>query len=453
MRRLRPSLVASTLAALAVAFVGCGDPVSDRVGADDSRSSAAFGADDRIAVETLAARVESVDATTTPNVVSVAATLPWPTIELDNGTFDDTVVALRVTNIGATARFRPTVRPLASGARRDPRCSDVVIGGSTTFADLERLDSLDDPNDTTVRVTLPACAGVTLDVALAAADTTAEVAIVGSADGQTAWLREAIAAAEDRDVDLLYVIGGADDGDANPYDAVQALAASARVPVAVGFGRSDRELAASWRRAFAPTNNHVRIGDVDLVTLDSSEGRLDARQRELVDDLGRGERTAFVIMAIPPFDPGGVDRYGWRSPVQAAAFVQLLASRGVDAVFASSHARDAERTVGGVDVLNLGGARASDRAWVRVVIDTPHARVAACDRDTPCERGDRCVSGWCRPTCVDDADCDATSTCDVGRNTCRPACGLACDADACDADGWCIDTPRLDIIRESFAAP
>lgn len=454
MRPPRHVLFASIVAALVVlTATGCGDPVADRVGADDGRSQASFGADDRIAVRAEAARLESIDEDANPVTVELRAALPWPRVEIDNGTADTTTLTLRFVGISSSGRLRPTLRGLTPGARRDPRCPSAREDRSTALADLTRIDDPVDPNVVTTRVVVPPCAGLSIDVGLAAGTDSVDLVFVGSAEGRLGWLADAIAAAEAIDADMLYVIGGADDTEGDPYDGVAELAATASIPVALGIGRADRAFAASWRQRFAPANNHVRIGDVDLVTLDATDGRIDDRQRGLIADLGRGQRVGLAVMSTPPFDPGGVERYGWRSPIQAAAFVELLASRGFDVLVGSSHRADAERRVGGIRLVNLAGARDDQRTWLRITIDTPVASIPPCDADTPCTGGQRCVGGWCRPPCDADGACAGSLACDPAQNVCRPACGTACEADACTPAGWCIDTPQLTVAREGFSAP
>lgn len=445
-------------AALTLLLVGqgCTSDLSGLYNRQVSISTERFGNDDRLrATVTPGVIVEADESRASENVwlVGAHASAPYPTVTLDNGTIDNSVILVILENADINAVARGTLRPLSDDARSDPNCEDIVAQEEDLlFADTG--DLLPDEDDAlVVGAIIPPCSTVELVTELPRTRETYQLAIFGSANGRLDYLFSALEAAEFWGADSVHFLGNVGVGGASSNEDSAATFSVFPFTYSVSPGVDDHDGGmAAFQDVFGQTDFAYRIGVVPVMVLDMGRGFLSDAQLRFISESASNPGEGLVLTSLPLFDADGVQNEGGRNVLQAAGAMDSLIDRGYDYFISSPGRAENERDMGSARLIETGGDYGDAGFWLQVTITRPWPDLVRCEASIDCESGERCASGFCRVRCTDDSECpDSASLCEPRTRTCRRPCDSSEDCldpvPECGALGYCLDTPIVGIER------
>ena len=174
--------------------------------------------------------------------------------------------------------------------------------------------------------------------------------VVGQSE-DTGQLRAALSQAQVQDLDMVIVLAGARDKQANYIDLLAQVTSGLSVPVVVLTGALEEEQSALFAEAFGQTNFRWTLGQVQFVNFFSSSSGVGTRGLNLLEVLltaaAREEQRnrpegadarqwpLFAVSSTPPLPTSSFVEDGYDSRLEAARVLSLLARFGVDTLFAS----------------------------------------------------------------------------------------------------------------------
>ncbi len=434
-----------------MALVGCSDGVADRFDAQVSINIARFGEDERLGALVSPGVVLGVEAPGDA-VVALRASAPYPALRVDNGTFDTVTFDVSLDNVDPGADVLPRLVSLDAASRRDARCDGEDEHPQTLLAPITPAVDADGVQVTPLSfsVTVPRCASYAIDVTLPRDRERWTALVAGGVDGSAGALASVADAAQAAGVDYVHVLGGVTLRDeAQPMEAAQALLADVGVPHGVTPSAADLDRADDFYATFGQTDYVASVGALRWLALETSSGRVSAAQLTWLDGVATGSQPTLAAMSRPPIDAVGVALDGLRSTQQGGRVVELLRTRGTRWLVSSSGDASGSATFADIAMRELARAGSGAPSTTVVEVLRPWPALVACGDG--CDAGEACVRGFCRATCVRDADClEAGTACDPSEGLCR----LTCDGDAacpgpvptCSA-GWCELEPEVRFSR------
>lgn len=437
-------------------FLGCGNADDARDRAITAATEAAFGEDERLSVDIAPGAILQVVEEDEP-VVTARAAAPYPVVGFDNGRAVTQALVLVLTNGDVDAALNPIALPLPADARQDPDCAD--IGSDATLIYGPQAPSAAAGTTLTFRVEVPPCTRLELHAQPATDVDAVRVAVVGSANGQTGFVDDALRTARALDVDFVHVLGNvALAGDSPAYSTVNGLFQDASMPFAVSMGSQDaRRYEDQFIETFGTPDYMMDIGHVRLANLDSSGSLLSEAQFRSLERLSPGRVPGVVLTHEAPLPVGTAP--GWRNGAQAARLIERAGGRGFVALVSGAASGADRRTIGELQLEEIGGADRgnAERTLAVITIERPWSVLDPCDDSLDCGGTRVCDLGFCRQLCASDADCGdgcpAGSPCACLAGTCGVPCATddACPgaAPSCEL-GACRLDPVINIETMGF---
>ncbi len=291
-------------------------------------------------------------ATQDPFVAVVRASAPLPRLFFDNGDSSARQLRLRLTNASSDLTTSVVLLPLRQGAPRATACP--APGDTSTYLtpppELRR--------STTERewlLLLPPCSSLSLRFALPAdRQDSFRLLIAGPNVSSDSALEALIADANAWPADHIHFLGGMLNPSATEPAARLLSLVEPRITVPYSLSLGDAERAAgraAYFARFGPSDFSSMLGNVQLLSLDTSNGELSLEQLDFVQSLDTAPAGLALLFRAPAL-PDALSPAGIVSMERSLRLLELLRDRGIGRLFSVSDRADAS-TVNGTRLYQL----------------------------------------------------------------------------------------------------
>ncbi|NQW63617.1 MAG: metallophosphoesterase [Deltaproteobacteria bacterium] len=307
-------------------------------------------------------------ATQDPFVAVLRASAPLPLLFLDNGDSAARQLRLRLTNARADLTTSVVLLPLRPGAPRTTACPEP--GSTSTYLtpppELRRSET-----EREWLLLLPACSSISLRFALPAdRQDSFRLLIAGPNASSDNELDALIADANAWPADHIHFLGGMLNPNATEPAARLLSLVEPRISVPYSLSLGDAERAAgrdAYFERFGPSDFSSMLGNVRLLSLDTSNGELSLDQLDFVQNLEPAPAGLALLFHAPAL-PAAISPEGLVSSERSLRLLELLRDHGFGHLFSVADRADTS-TVNNTQLIQLTDPTDDRRAnYARVLI-------------------------------------------------------------------------------------
>lgn len=296
------------------------------------------------------------------------ASAPLPVLFFDNGESTAQQVRIRLTNARSDLATSVVLLPLRDGAPRASSCPAVPPPASYLTPPPESRRSA---TEREWLLLLPPCSTLSLRSALPpSANDTFRLLVAGPNANSDAALDKLIADANGWPADHLHFLGGMlDPNAAEPAARLLSLVEPRlTVPYSISLGDAERSAGRdAFFTRFGPADHASMLGNVRLLTLDTSNGELSSDQLDFVDAL-KAAPSGIALLFHSPAVPDAVSPAGLVSQERSLRLLEALRRKGIHHLFAVSDRAD-RATINATELFQLTDPQVDAEAnYARVTI-------------------------------------------------------------------------------------
>ena len=298
----------------------------------------------------------------------VRASAPLPLLFLDNGDTAARQLRLRLTNVLSELPASVVLLPLRQGAPRATACPDA---GSTSAYLTPPPEIRRSATEREWLLVLPACSSLSLRFTLPAdRQDSFRLLIAGPNAGSDDALDAVVADANAWPADHIHFLGGMLNPKATEPAArlLSLVEPRIAVPYSISLGDAERETGRdAYFARFGPADFSSMLGNVQLLSLDTSNGELSLDQLDFVRDL-HPTPAGLALLFHAPALPEAISPEGLVSSSRGLRLLELLRDHNFRHLFAVSDRADAS-TVNSTQLFQLTDpADESQANYARVLI-------------------------------------------------------------------------------------
>ena len=275
-----------------------------------------------------------------PFVAVFRASAPLPILFLDNGDAAPRQIRLRLTNARADLTTSVVLLPLRESAPRATSCPDA--GATATYLtpppELRRSAT-----EREWLLLLPPCSSLSLRFALPEDRQDAfRLLIAGPNANSDNALDAIIADANAWPADHLHFLGGMLNPNATEPAArlLSLVEPRLSIPYSLSLGDAERDAGrAAYFERFGPSDFSSMLGNVQLLSLDTSDGELSLDQLDFVQNLTPAPAGLALLFHAPAL-PDAISPEGIVSSERSLRLLELLRDHGVGHLFSVSDRAD-----------------------------------------------------------------------------------------------------------------
>jgi hypothetical protein len=303
-----------------------------------------------------------------PFVAVVRASAPLPRLFFDNGDSSARQLRLRLTNALSSLTTSVVLLPLRPGAPRATACPEATSTSTylTPPPELRRSAT-----EREWLLLLPPCSSLSLRFALPAdRKDTFQLLIAGPNASSDNALEAMIADANAWPADHIHFLGGMLNPSATEPAARLLSLVEPRIAVPYSLSLGDAERAAgrdAYFARFGPPDFSSMLGNVQLLSLDTSNGELSLDQLDFVQGLDTAPAGLALLYHAPAL-PSAISPEGIVSAERSLRLLELLRDRGIGRLFSVSDRADTS-TVNNTELYHLTDPADDGQAnYARVLI-------------------------------------------------------------------------------------